>query len=49
MVTRFWRWGRVRPVVGHVLPLEQARQAHELMARRDNYGKIILVPGAAPT
>jgi NADPH:quinone reductase len=47
MVTRFWRWGRVRPVVGHVLPLEQARQAHELMARRDNYGKIVLVPGPA--
>jgi NADPH2:quinone reductase len=44
-VTEFLRWGRVRPVVGHVFPLDQARQAHELMGSRDSYGKIILKPG----
>jgi NADPH2:quinone reductase len=45
MVTDFLRWQRVRPILGHVFPLDQARQAHELMASRDSYGKIILVPG----
>jgi NADPH2:quinone reductase len=44
-VTEFWRWGRVRPVVGHIFPLDQARQAHELMASRDSFGKIVLLPG----
>ncbi len=43
-VREFWRWGRVRPVVGHVLPLEQARQAHELIGSRDSFGKIVLKP-----
>ncbi len=49
MVTEFLRWRRVRPIVGHVLPLEQARQAHELLGSRESYGKIILVPEAAGT
>jgi NADPH2:quinone reductase len=44
-VTEFLRWRRVRPIVGHVFPLDQARLAHELMASRESYGKILLVPG----
>jgi NADPH2:quinone reductase len=45
IVTEFLRWQRIRPIVGHVFPLDQARQAHELMASRDSFGKILLVPG----
>jgi len=35
--------GRLKPVIGHVLPLEQARQAHELLEGH-HFGKIVLVP-----
>ena len=34
--------GNLRPEVGHVLPMEEARQAHLLMLQRANYGKIVL-------
>ncbi len=34
--------GRLRPEVGHVLPMEQAGEAHRLMLQRANYGKIVL-------
>lgn len=34
--------GRLRPVVGHVLPLAQAGDAFRLMLERRNYGKIVL-------
>jgi len=30
--------------VGHTLPLAQIREAHELIASRRSYGKIVLVP-----
>lgn len=35
--------GAVRPVIGAVVPLSQAREAHELLAAH-HYGKIVLVP-----
>jgi len=34
--------GRLRPEVGHVLPLEKVGEAHLLMLQRANYGKIVL-------
>lgn len=34
--------GKLRPVVGHVLPLAQAGDAFRLMLERKNYGKIVL-------
>lgn len=34
--------GALHPEVGHVLPLEQAAEAHRLMLQRANYGKIVL-------
>jgi NADPH2:quinone reductase len=34
--------GALCPEVGHVLPLEQASEAHRLMLQRANYGKIVL-------
>ena len=35
--------GELRPVVGRVVPLSQARRAHELLAGH-HFGKIVLVP-----
>jgi len=34
--------GSLDPVVDRVLPLEEARQAHEIMERREHFGKIVL-------
>ena len=34
--------GRIRPVVGHTLPLEQAAEGARLLLERKNYGKVIL-------
>jgi NADPH2:quinone reductase len=36
--------GKVRPVVGHTLPLKDAAAAFNLFLNRGNYGKIVLVP-----
>jgi len=39
------RAGRIKPVIDHVFPLEQAAEAHRAMAR-DHFGKIVLVPSS---
>lgn len=36
--------GKIAPQIGHILPLEEAARAHELLADRANYGKIVLKP-----
>lgn len=36
--------GKLKMQVGHVLPLDQVREAHELIASRRSYGKIVLLP-----
>jgi NADPH:quinone reductase-like Zn-dependent oxidoreductase len=36
------RRGLVRPVVGAVLPLEDAGRAHEMVERREHFGKVVL-------
>jgi NADPH2:quinone reductase len=36
--------GKLKIQVGHVLPLAEVREAHELMSNRQSYGKIVLVP-----
>ena len=36
--------GALRPVVDSVLPLREARQAHERIAARAQFGKVVLVP-----
>src|SRR6516225_1576045 len=34
--------GKLRPEIGHVLPMDQAGEAHRLLLQRANYGKIVL-------
>jgi NADPH:quinone reductase len=34
--------GHLRPVIGHVLPLERAPEAYKLLLERKNFGKIVL-------
>jgi NADPH:quinone reductase-like Zn-dependent oxidoreductase len=36
--------GRLRPVIDTVMPLDQARAAHERMEAGEQFGKIVLVP-----
>ncbi|WP_373045902.1 zinc-binding dehydrogenase [Vulgatibacter sp.] len=36
--------GKLRAVIDRVLPLSQARQAHELLSNRAQFGKVVLVP-----
>ena len=43
-VLKFVRDGRLRPVVDSVMPLAEARQAHERIEAREQFGKIVLVP-----
>jgi NADPH:quinone reductase-like Zn-dependent oxidoreductase len=33
---------KLRPVVDRVLPVERAREAHEAMERREQFGKVVL-------
>ena len=49
LVGRFWKWaeplfrtGTLKPTVWRSLPLEQVRDAHQLMETNQNAGKIIL-------
>jgi NADPH2:quinone reductase len=35
--------GKLNPEIGHILPMEQAGEAHRLLLARANYGKIVLV------
>ena len=41
---KFVREGKIRAVVDRVLPLSEARQAHELIEDRAQFGKVILKP-----
>jgi NADPH:quinone reductase len=34
--------GKLNPVVGHVLPLEQASEAYRLLLERRNFGKVVM-------
>ena len=43
---KFVAQGKIRAVVDRVLPLSEARQAHELMENRGQFGKIVLEPMA---
>ncbi|HLE61996.1 MAG TPA: zinc-binding dehydrogenase [Pyrinomonadaceae bacterium] len=43
-VMKFVERGQIRPVVDRALPLSAAREAHELMERRAQFGKLVLIP-----
>jgi len=43
-VLRFIRDGRLKPVVDSVMPLAEARRAHERIEAREHFGKVVLVP-----
>jgi NADPH2:quinone reductase len=34
--------GHLRPVIGHVFPLEQAQEAYQLLVEGKNYGKVVV-------
>ncbi|MCA1813436.1 MAG: zinc-binding dehydrogenase, partial [Halobacteriales archaeon] len=36
--------GKLRPQVDRVLPLARIREAHELLERSEQFGKVVLVP-----
>ena len=41
---RFVRDGRLAPVVDSVIPLAEARRAHQRLEAREQFGKVVLVP-----
>jgi NADPH:quinone reductase-like Zn-dependent oxidoreductase len=41
---KFVRSGQIQPVVDSVLPLAEARRAHERLESGDHFGKLVLVP-----
>jgi NADPH:quinone reductase-like Zn-dependent oxidoreductase len=41
---KFVEQGKIRGVVDRVLPLSEARQAHELIENRAQFGKVVLRP-----
>lgn len=43
-VLRFVRSGELKPVVDSVMPLAEARHAHERIEARRHFGKVVLVP-----
>ena len=43
-VMKFFEDGRLKPVVDRALPLEKAREAHQAIEDRAQFGKVVLVP-----
>ncbi|MDZ7345118.1 MAG: zinc-binding dehydrogenase, partial [candidate division KSB1 bacterium] len=41
-LTEFFKTGQLRPVIDRVLPLTEAREAHRLLAQREQFGKVVL-------
>jgi NADPH:quinone reductase-like Zn-dependent oxidoreductase len=41
-VLKLIEWGRIKPVVSRVFPLERAREAHEFLESRQQFGKVVL-------
>jgi NADPH2:quinone reductase len=36
--------GKLKVQVGHTFPLMEIQRAHELLASRQSYGKVVLLP-----
>lgn len=43
-IVKLMEQGKLRAVIDRVLPLSEARAAHELLANRAQFGKVVLVP-----
>ena len=43
-LARLWGEGRIDPLVGSVLPLDEAPRAFRALADRGTVGKVVLVP-----
>ena len=43
-VLRLWEGGAVHPIVGAMVPLEEAGEAHRLIEERHSTGKVVLLP-----
>lgn len=41
-IADFFRAGRFQPVIDRVMPLAEAQEAHRILARREQFGKIVL-------
>jgi NADPH:quinone reductase-like Zn-dependent oxidoreductase len=44
-IVRLVGQGKLKPVVDRVMPLSEIAKAHALMERREQFGKIVVVPG----
>ena len=43
-ITQLVHEGKLRPVLDRVLPLKDARHAHQILEQRQQFGKVVLVP-----
>jgi len=41
-IAEFFKMGKFRPVIDRVLPLTEAREAHRILANREQFGKVVL-------
>ncbi|MCI0692715.1 zinc-binding dehydrogenase [candidate division KSB1 bacterium] len=41
-LAEFFKLGKFRPVIDRVLPLAEAREAHRILANREQFGKVVL-------
>jgi len=41
-IAEFFKMGKFRPVIDRVLPLVEAREAHRILANREQFGKVVL-------
>lgn len=41
-IADFFRAGRFQPVIDRVMPLAEAQEAHRILARREQFGKVVL-------
>ena len=39
--------GKIKPLINKILPLREARHAHEIVEGRSGIGKVVLIPEAA--
>ena len=38
--------GRIKPIIGEILPIEQAARAHQMLAENRNFGRLVLQVGS---